>query len=216
MATKRVAPKQGDVADERDDELVFRNKRRLMMKEANAFGLSKSKVVYANSEYNQPNIIIRSVDDMRFSAFPCVDLANMKRVFYGILSLLDRNRVTFLERSKFGVQALSTLLKKLSEQDRVEMNKFPPNDAGDSIFITSVVNVRVSDGDVPQIALLKYGIDEDGDSIIVCGIYLFTNEVVKLVKYMNKLHKHSDTRLGNCGSDPSKKFNELSDIELLQ
>ena len=214
MASKRTAPKPV-VAVEREDDNSKSLKRRRLMREQNARGLSKSMVAYARAGEQEPNVIIRSTEDARFTAFGVTGFENLRRVFYGMLALLERNRDLFMERSKFGVQGLVTLLDKLSVEDREEMDNFVLSDGDDSLLINSNVSIRVSEGDVPQLALLKYGTGEDGERDIQAGIYLFASELVKLIKHINASHQLSDTLFGNCGGDSSKKFNELTDAELL-
>ena len=62
----------------------------------------------------------------------------------------------------------------------------------------------------PQIALMKLKPNADGALVVHAGVYLYLNELVKLLKHLNTTHAISPTMLGKFPPLPN-----LSDQELL-
>ena len=103
-------------------DLEKNTKRKVMLRERDAYPLSNRKIVYAvSSGDGDPNFIVRATEDVNFKAFGGQGVGNVVRAFYAILSMLEENRDTFVNNSLYGAKSLITLLDSISDEDRHEM-----------------------------------------------------------------------------------------------
>lgn len=186
-------------------------KRKCFLKEKDSYSLSEKKIVYASREQAEANFIIRSTEEVNFKAFGLSGNENVKRAFYTMLALLERNRELFASKSKYGAKELVSLLNSMSAEDRVEIEKLhDPSDVLDMLMVNDRARAQVTSSHTPQLALTKLCENEAGEREIRTGIYLYTTELVHLIKYLNTTHEISATVQGKYAPLP-----QLSDADLL-
>ena len=185
-------------------------KRKSYLKEKNSFSLSEKKIVYSNREHDEANFIIRSVNEGNFKAFGMSGVDNIKRAFYTMLALLEKNRELFESKCKFGVKELVNLLNSMSEEDRMEVEKL--NDPTDALelMMNDHARAQITSSQIPQMSLIKFYENDVGEREIQTGIYLYATELVRLIKYLNSTHEISATVQGKYAPLP-----QLSDSDLL-
>ena len=162
-----------------------RDKASILEKEPNAMSLSKTKVAYSRSGEEEDTLIVRDMyRGTRFDRFGVKGIAQLERVFYAIIGLMNEHRTMLLKRMRYGGDALWNLLDGLSDEDREGM-RHALNSLEPSIKI-ELKKIETC----PQLALLQYK-DEDDDKSLKNGIYLYVGEAVKLVKHMNDVFAFS-------------------------
>ena len=162
-----------------------RDKASILEKEPNAMSLSKTKVAYSRSGEEEDTLIVRDMyRGTRFDRFGVKGIAQLERVFYAIIGLMNEHRTMLLKRMRYGGDALWNLLDGLSDEDREGM-RHSLNSLEPSIKI-ELKKIETC----PQLALLQYK-DEDDDKSLKNGIYLYVGEAVKLVKHMNDVFAFS-------------------------
>ena len=195
-------------------------KKRCLLKEKDAYSLSEKKVVYT---INGEDFIIRAVDNVNFNGFGLAGRENITRAFYSILTLLAEHRDLFLASSLYGGNELIGLLESISDADRSVMKglntiykAYGDGESATMIMTGVTINeharVQLSNptSTHPQIALMKLKPNTDGVLAVHAGVYLYLNELVKLIKHLNTSHSISPTMLGKFPPLPN-----LSDQELL-
>ena len=163
-----------------------RDKASILEKEPNAMSLSKTKVAYSRSGEEEDTLIVRDMyRGTRFDRFGVKGIAQLERVFYAIIGLMNEHRTMLLKRMRYGGDALWNLLDGLSDEDREGM-RHALNSLEPSIKI-ELKKIETC----PQLALLQYKGDDDNDKSLKNGIYLYVGEAVKLVKHMNDVFAFS-------------------------
>ena len=164
-----------------------RDKASILEKEPNAMSLSKTKVAYSRSGEEEDTLIVRDMyRGTRFDRFGVKGIAQLERVFYAIIGLMNEHRTMLLKRMRYGGDALWNLLDGLSDEDREGM-RHALNSLEPSIKI-ELKKIETC----PQLALLQYkDDDDDNDKSLKNGIYLYVGEAVKLVKHMNDVFAFS-------------------------
>ena len=186
-------------------------KRKCFLKEKDSYSLSDKNIVYASREQAEANFIIRSTEEVNFKAFGLSGIENVKRAFYTMLALLERNRELFASKSKYGAKELVSLLNSMSTEDRAEIEKLDnPSDVWEMLMVNDRARAQVTTSRVPQLSLLKLSENEDGERDIQTGIYLYATELVRLIKYLNTTHEISASVQGKYAPLP-----QLSDADLL-
>jgi len=162
-----------------------RDKASILENEPNAMSLSKTKVAYSRSGEEEDTLIVRDMyKGTRFDRFGVKGIAQLERVFYAIIGLMNEHRTMLLKRMRYGGDALWNLLDGLSDEDREGM-RHALNSLEPSIKI-ELKKIETC----PQLALLQYK-DDDKDKSLKNGIYLYVGEAVKLVKHMNDVFAFS-------------------------
>ena len=164
-----------------------RDKASILENEPNAMSLSKTKVAYSRSGEEEDTLIVRDMyRGTRFDRFGVKGIAQLERVFYAIIGLMNEHRTMLLKRMRYGGDALWNLLDGLSDEDREGM-RHSLNSLEPSIKI-ELKKIETC----PQLALLQYKDDDDDkDKPLKNGIYLYVGEAVKLVKHMNDVFAFS-------------------------
>ena len=163
-----------------------RDKASILENEPNAMSLSKTKVAYSRSGEEEDTLIVRDMyRGTRFDRFGVKGIAQLERVFYAIIGLMNEHRTMLLKRMRYGGDALWNLLDGLSDEDREGM-RHSLNSLEPSIKI-ELKKIETC----PQLALLQYKDDDDKDKSLKNGIYLYVGEAVKLVKHMNDVFAFS-------------------------
>ena len=163
-----------------------RDKASILENEPNAMSLSKTKVAYSRSGEEEDTLIVRDMyKGTRFDRFGVKGIAQLERVFYAIIGLMNEHRTMLLKRMRYGGDALWNLLDGLSDEDREGM-RHALNSLEPSIKI-ELKKIETC----PQLALLQYKGDDDNDKSLKNGIYLYVGEAVKLVKHMNDVFAFS-------------------------
>ena len=192
------------------DEYQDSAKRWSFIKENDAYPISIKKAAYENSEVSETNFIVRTTAEANFSSFGIRGQENFVRAFYAMLTLLERHRELFISKCKYGAKEIAALLASVSEEDRAKMEQLSLID-GTTVIINDEARAQLSYSDIPQISLFKLSAkDSKGEQEIRAGIYLFANELVKLIKYLNSTHEISSTVLSK---NPPLPY--LSDLDLL-
>ena len=185
-------------------------KRWSLIKEKGAYPISVRKTAYESAEVDEMNFIVRTTAEANFSSFGVRGQENVTRAFYAMLTLLERHRELFISKCKYGAKGLVALLASISEEDRVKMEQLSLID-DTTVTINDDARAQLSYTDIPQISLFKLSAtDSKGEQEIRAGIYLFANELVKLIKYLNATHGISTTVLTKNPPLP-----HLSDLDLL-
>ena len=192
------------------DEDQVSAKRWSFIKEKNAYPISIKKAAYESVEVSESNFIVRTTAEANFNSFGVRGQENVAKAFYAMLTLLERHRELFISKCKYGAKELVALLASISEEDRARMEQLSVID-GTTVSISGEARAQLSNSDIPQISLFKVsGNDSEGEQEIRAGIYLFANELVKLIKYLNSTHGISSTVLSK---NPPLPY--LSDLDLL-
>ena len=206
MPAKRSAAATPTSSDEYQDSA----KRWSFVKEKAAYPISIKKAAYERAEVSETNFIVRTTVEANFNSFGIRGQENVVRAFYAMLTLLERHRELFISKCKYGAKEIVALLTSISEEDRAKMEQLSLID-GTTVIISDEARAQLSYTDIPQISLFKLSANESkGEQEIRAGIYLFANELVKLIKYLNSTHEISSTVLSK---NPPLPY--LSDLDLL-
>ena len=150
------------------------------------------------------NVIVHSTEDVNFSSFGIRGQENVARAFYAMLTLLEQNRELFVAKSKYGAKELVALLESI----RAKKEQLSVSDA--TVSINDQARAQLWHSGIPQISLANLRENDLGEQEIRAGIYLFANELVKLIKHLNTTHIISPKVLGKYPPLPY-----LSDVNLL-
>ena len=173
-------------------------KANILDNEPNAMSLGKTKVAYSRNGEEKDTLIVRDLySRTRFDRFGVKGIAQLQRVFYAILALMQDNRKTLLKQMRYGGDALHSLLDGLSNNDLEGMSR-----AHDALAPAIKIELKKIETQ-PQLALFQY--DDDEGKTLKNGIYLYVSEAVKLVKHMNDVFAFSQsTCLSVFKGTPSK------------
>lgn len=131
----------------------------------------------------------------RWRAFGIKGRENLENLYFGILSMLQKNYKSIAKASKFPAKSLNALLSSLNSADKefIESNYMPPSDKDKKPYIMGDLELRLNISDsYPRLGLFLREKEEDGNGYVT-GIYLFSNELVKLIKHMNNFYKIGST-----------------------
>ena len=185
------------VTKEMSNEQVKDEKANILDNELNAMSLGKTKVAYSRNGEKDTLIVRDLYSGTRFDRFGVKGIAQLERVFYAILALMQDNRKTLLKRMRYGGDALHSLLDGLSNDDLDGMST-----ALGALAPTIKIELKKIETQ-PQLALFQY----DDEKTLKNGIYLYVSEAVKLVKHMNDVFAFSkSTCLSMFKDTPVEKY----------
>ena len=165
--------------------------------QSSKFYISKTKVVKPRDGEEEDTITIwdeKAMESHAWRAFGIKGRNNLENLYFGILSMLQKNYKSIAKASKYPPKSLNTLLTSLNDVDLDCLkNKYsPPNDK-DKPYSMGELELRLNISDsYPRLGLFLREKEQDGGACIT-GVYLFSNELVSLVKWMNRFYKIGST-----------------------
>ena len=126
-------------------------KASILDNESNATSIGKTKVAYSRNGEEDTLIVRDLYSGTRFDRFGVKGIAQLERVFYAILALMQDNRKTLLKRMRYGGDALRSLLGGLSNDDLEGMST-----AHDALAPAIKIELKKIETQ-PQLALFQYG-----------------------------------------------------------
>ena len=157
----------------------------ILKNEVNARSLGKTIVAYSRRGEEDDTLIVRDLSKRTtFDHFGVKGLADLERLFYTILGVLNAQRAELVKRARFGEgDDLRKLLDGISDDDREKMQyalDAVRNDKGDDNR-RSGTRVQLTKIDTcPQLELVRFADDQ-----LKFGVYLFMHGTIKLVRHMN-------------------------------
>ena len=108
--------------------------------------------------------------------------------------MLQKNYKSIAKASKYPPKSLNTLLTSLDDVDLDCLkNKYSPTNDKDKHYFTGELELRLNIGDsFPRLGLFLREKEQDGGACIT-GVYLFSNELMALIKWMNDFCKIGST-----------------------
>ena len=164
------------------------------------FYISKTKVVKPRDGEEEDTITIwdeklkSTTGSYRWRAFGVKGRENLENLYFGVLSMLQKNYKSIAKESKFAPKSLNNLLSSLNDEDKECLkNKYSPPSDKEEPFTMGELELRLKIADnFPRLGIFLREKAEDGGACVT-GIYLFSNELVSLIKWMNKFYAIGST-----------------------
>ena len=138
-------------------------------------------------------------------AFGIEGRENLENLYFGILSMARSYYKSIEKMSKYPPKALNNLITSLKNEDIacLQTKYIVPNDK-ETPYTMGKLELRLNLVDkFPRLGLFLKEEEEQGGAYIT-GLYLFPNEVAKLIKWMNGFYEIGTTQL-KC-YEITKKF----------
>ena len=157
----------------------------ILKNEAHAISLAKWIVAYSRRGEEEDTLIIRELSNRSsFDHFGVKGVAELERLFFSSLGLLNEQRTVLTKRARFGEgEDLRQLCEGISDDDRAKMRcalDALNSDSGKRGRRGLTVQLKKMDT-CPQLALLRY----DDDNQLKYGLYMFVRPAITLVRYLN-------------------------------
>ena len=158
--------------------------------------LSKTKVAMPRDGEPTDTICIwdeKALETQTWKAFGIKDQDNLENLYYGLLSMLRTHYKKIDKKSKFPQKSLNTFLTSIDQVDLDVLNeKYKISSNSEQPHKMGQIELRLTLVDeYPRIGIFLK--DEDECSIIT-GIFLFSNELISLLKWMNQYYGLGSTQ----------------------
>lgn len=169
--------------------------------------LSKTKVAQPrNGDENTITIWDeKALETHSYRAFGIGERENLENLYFGILSMLQKNYKSIAKASKYPPKSLDNLLTSLNDEDlECLRTKYIAPDDKEKPYTMGQLELRLNLVDkYPRLGLFLKEAEEQGGAYVT-GIYLFSNELVSLIKWMSRFYKIGSTPFKSY--DITKKF----------
>ena len=176
--------------------------------------ISKTKVAYSRPGDNDTSLVIRDRDpNVRNNLFGTKGRQELEALYYALLGMLKFHRDDIVQNSKFDQSALDHLLTSLVSEDLQKIEETMARLAGEDNeqikFEPIELRIILTD-DYPRMSLFrKLGSDDSNETKSKSiGIYLFIEQVIAVLLYMNKNYDE-------MGTTKLTKFNPHVDDDFL-
>ena len=144
--------------------------------------LSPTRSAYSQVGEEKSSLIIRDSNTPLSKAFVIRGRERLRKLYYGILAILRANRERMMQKDKVKFAPLFNIIDLLNCEDVHEMSKLNGVGADEQLRTPYIrfLPVMTSD-DQPRVGLFLYDLAD----VYVTGVYLFIEQLVKLVKWMN-------------------------------
>ena len=156
---------------------------------SNLVNLSKYRVAYTRSKDPKESLVLRDTRDNSNGLFGVKGIDQITELYYAMLSMMKANEKEIEAKSKYGQE--KKLLALLEQADLEKMNEIGISANNDEIKVERLC-LRFHLKEHAQISLFLY---DQSEMKPLTGIYLWTSEIVKLVKYMNTQFGVGETSL---------------------
>ena len=144
--------------------------------------LSKTRSAYARVGEEMTTLIIRDSSVGCCKVFGVKGRDNLCNLYYGILALLKANRGKILQKDVCKFAFLSHFLDSLGEEDVQEMDKLNVRAADEQLRVAHLRLMPITHDNHPRVGLYLYDLTD----MYVTATYLFVDQLVKLLKWMNQ------------------------------
>ena len=144
--------------------------------------LSQTRSAYSLVGEEKSTLVIRDSNTPLSKAFDIRGRESLRKLYYGILTILRANRMQMIQKDEVKFGPLLRILVLLSREDVRKMNKLNFVGSGEQLRVPKIrfLPVMTSD-DYPRVGLFLYNMAD----VYVTAVYLFIDQLVKLVKWMN-------------------------------
>ena len=144
--------------------------------------LSQTRSAYSLVGEEKSTLVIRDSNTPLSKAFVIRGRESLRKLYYGILTILRANRMQMMDKDGVKFGPIFRILDLLSREDVREMNKLNFVGSGEQLRVPNIrfLPVMMSD-DHPRVGLFLYNMAD----VYVTAVYLFIDQLVKLVKWMN-------------------------------
>ncbi len=146
---------------------------------SNLVNLSKYRVAYTRSKDPKESLVLRDTRDNSTGLFGVKGIDQITALYYAMLSMMKANEKKIEAKSKYGQE--KKLLALLEQADLEKMSEIGISADKAEIKVERLC-LRFHLDKQAQISLFLYDPTEIKP---LTGVYLWTSEIVKLVKYMN-------------------------------
>lgn len=143
--------------------------------------LSNTRNAYARKGEEMSTLIIRDTTEGISRAFGVKGRKNLLNLYYGILALLRANRAKILQKDGRKYAYLSHFLDSLGAEDVQEMDKLNVEE-NDQLRVPYLRLMPFLHDNYPRIGLYLYDLAD----MYATSTYLFVDQLVKLLKWMNQ------------------------------
>ena len=145
--------------------------------------LSQTRSAYSLVGEEKSTLVIRDSNTPLSKAFVIRGRESLRKLYYGILTILRANRMQMMDKDGVKFGPIFRILDLLSWEDVREMNKLNFVGSGEQLRVPNIrfLPVMMSD-DHPRVGLFLYNMAD----VYVTAVYLFIDQLVKLVKWMNE------------------------------
>ena len=155
--------------------------------------LSKTKRAHPRDGDETDTIVIRDESESaipRYRTFGVKGRANLENVYFGLMAVLDANPETIVKISEYKQERMKDLLQAINNVDQQKMKAIAVKPDEERTRLDRVELRSVLTDSYPRLGLFLY----DQHDRIVTGIYLFVQEVVNLLQWMNQYYGIGDTQ----------------------
>ena len=156
---------------------------------SNLVNLSKYRVEYTRPKDPKGSLVLRDTRDNSNGVFGVKGIDQITELYYAMLSMMKANEKEIEAKSKYGQE--KKLLALLEKAALEKMSEIGISANKDEIKIGRLC-LRFHLDEHAQISLFLY---DSTEITPLTGIYLFTSEIAKLVKYMNTQFGVGETSL---------------------
>ena len=149
---------------------------------SNCSPLSKTRDVYARKGEEMSTLIIRDPTEGNYKAFGVKGRKNLLNLYYGILALLRANRAMILQKDGRKYAFLAHFLDSFGAEDVKEMDKLNVNEVDEELRVPYLRLIPFIHDNHPRIGLYLYDLAD----MYATSTYLFVDQLVKLLKWMNQ------------------------------
>ena len=144
--------------------------------------LSQTRSAYSLVGEEKSTLVIRDSNTPLSKTFVIRGRESLRKLYYGILTILRANRMQMMDKDGVKFGPIFRILDLLSREDVREMNKLNFVGSGEQRRVPNIrfLPVMMSD-DHPRVGLFLYNMAD----VYVTAVYLFIDQLVKLVKWMN-------------------------------
>ncbi len=146
---------------------------------SNLVNFSKYRVAYTRSKDPKESLVLRDTRDNSTGLFGVKGIDQITALYYAMLSMMKANEKKIEAKSKYGQE--KKLLALLEQADLEKMTEIEISADKAEIKVERLC-LRFHLDKQAQISLFLYDPTEIKP---LTGVYLWTSEIVKLVKYMN-------------------------------
>ena len=153
--------------------------------------ISKTKVAYSHLGDNGASLVVRDRDQaVRNNLFGAKGKHELEALYYALLGMLKFHRDDIVQASKFDQSALDHLLTSLLSEDLQKIEETMGQLAGEDneeIKFDPIELKMILTDEYPRMSLFrKVGSDDPSEPKSSTGIYLFIEQVIAVLLYMNK------------------------------
>ena len=156
---------------------------------SNLVNLSKYRVAYTRAKDPKGSLVLRDTRDNSNGVFGVKGIDQITELYYAMLSMMKANEKEIEAKSKYGQE--KKLLALLEQANLEKMREIGISANKDEIKV-ELLFLRFHLDEHAQISLFLY---DQTEITPLTGIYLWTSEIVKLVKYMNTQFGVGETSL---------------------